>query len=140
MSTRVSDKLLATHPFYACWTAMHYRCYNKHSSLYINYGERGIIIEQSWHVFDNFHADMFASWKKGLEIDRKDNDGPYSRDNCRWVTIKENTRNRRTTLLNLEKASEIREMAKVRSAAYLGRRFGVARTTISDIIHNRTWT
>lgn len=139
MKPRISPLMYASHPFYACWNAIHYRCYDSRSSLYENYGGRGIKVSDSWHIFDNFHADMFASWVKGLEIDRRDNDGDYSVENCHWTTIKENTRNRRTTILSLEKAIEIRELAKIRSAAHIGRKYGVARTTISDIIHNRTW-
>ena len=38
---------------------------------------------------------MGPTWKKGLELDRIDNDKGYGPENCHWVTRKENTRNTR---------------------------------------------
>lgn len=84
------------------------RCYNLNDVSYRHYGERGITVCQEW--LDSPRA--FIEWgeangyKKGLQIDRMDNDGNYEPSNCRFVTCKENTANRRCTvyvLLNNEK-------------------------------------
>lgn len=75
------------------------RCYNKNSKSYERYGGRGIYICDEW-LND---PELFEKWsiengfEKGLAIDRIDNDGPYSPDNCRYVTLKENNQNRRSS-------------------------------------------
>jgi len=71
------------------------RCYNSKSKHYKNYGGRGIKIYDKWLQNLNNFIDWCNKngYEKGLEIDRIDNDGNYSPDNCRFVTHKKNNEN-----------------------------------------------
>jgi hypothetical protein len=86
------------HPLYQTWYGINRRCYNQKDCSYERYGARGIVVCEEWQddpgVFIEWAIEN--GWEPGLEIDRKDNDGPYSPDNCRFVTKKENCRNMRT--------------------------------------------
>jgi len=66
--------------------------------MWKNYGGRGIFLCKKWMEFENFFADMGDSFKEGLTLDRIDNNKGYSRDNCRWVTMRENQENRRNNV------------------------------------------
>lgn len=83
-----------SHPVYMAWTNMKTRCDNPNSTQYKYYGGRGIAYCIEWRLFTNFYADMFASWQEGLELDRKNSNGNYGPDNCRWVTHQEQCLNR----------------------------------------------
>ena len=73
------------------------RCYNKKSHNYKYYGGRGITVCDRWlESFDNFLEDMEESFQEGLQLDRIDNDGPYSPENCKWVSHSENMQNRKS--------------------------------------------
>jgi hypothetical protein len=69
------------------------RCYNPKAPRYERYGGRGITVCERWHDFANFYADVHPR-PPGLKLDRVDNDGPYSPDNFRWSTPKQQAANR----------------------------------------------
>lgn len=82
---------------YKIWVGMKERCYNKKHKEYKNYGNRGITVCDRWkNSFVNFLEDMGKSYINNLTIDRIDNNGNYCKKNCRWATIKEQQRNKRT--------------------------------------------
>lgn len=93
----------AAHPLKNVWGGMLKRCGHqkgapaKELAYYVG---RGITVCEEWRHFKTFEAWCLANgWKKGLQLDRINNEGNYSPDNCRFVTHKENQLNRRNTIL-----------------------------------------
>lgn len=80
------------------WTSMMYRCYSTSCKDFPYYGGRGIQVDERWHNFDNFLEDI-KKIPNGQTLDRIDNDGPYSKENVRIVTMKEQCRNRRSNVV-----------------------------------------
>lgn len=78
------------------WRAMRQRCLNPNAIQYKYYGGRGITICKRWDNFASFLEDMGRKPTPRHSLDRIDNDGPYSPDNCQWSTHSEQVGNRRT--------------------------------------------
>jgi len=81
-------------PEYTSWCAMKNRCNNPNSTHYERYGGRGIEYDPSWNDFSVFLQDMGRKPDLKTELERVDNDKNYCKENCRWATRKEQTRNR----------------------------------------------
>lgn len=90
------------HYLYSTWTSMRDRCNNPRNRYYENYGGRGISVCDRWmdhaHGFENFIEDM-GDRPEGCSLDRVDNNGDYSPENCRWSNRIEQNLNKRTNRL-----------------------------------------
>ena len=88
---------LSKHPLYKIWDGIKYRCNYESSISYSRYGQRGVKLCDEWlNNFESFYNWAIKNnWEKGLQVDRMDNNKNYSPDNCRIVTPKENSNNRR---------------------------------------------
>jgi hypothetical protein len=98
--SRVMKEYHTTHggsytKLYNIWRGMLKRCANPNDKNFGNYGGRGIKVCKRWLKFENFRSDM-GEPKPGMLIDRRDNDGNYTPNNCRWVTHKVSSNNRRS--------------------------------------------
>lgn len=79
------------------WTNMKTRCTNENSEKFKNYGGRGISFKPKWADFENFLADM-GECPPGLTLERKDNDGDYTPENCVWATPLTQARNKQSNI------------------------------------------
>jgi len=87
---------------YNIWAGIIQRCNNIKSAAYEYYGGRGIKVTKEWFDFRNFLNDM-DECPIDFELDRINPDGNYEKENCRWVSRKENANNRRRSLKNRDR-------------------------------------
>lgn len=82
---------------YRAWGHIKSRCNNQKHPRYKDYGGRGIKVCERWAAsFADFLTDM-GRCPPGLTLDRRDNDGDYEPNNCRWASDSEQSSNRRSS-------------------------------------------
>lgn len=91
------------------WCQMKSRCHQPKNRSYHRYGARGIYVCDEWRgSFETFLADMGPRPSPKHTLDRRENDGPYAKWNCRWATATEqanNTRRNRVLVVQGKAAS-----------------------------------
>lgn len=75
------------------------RCLNPKHKSYGGYGGRGITVCEKWLQFEGFYEDMGEKPEGKYSLDRIDNNGGYSKDNCRWVDSKTQSNNKRNNVM-----------------------------------------
>ncbi len=93
-----SMKKRQRHPLWAVWHGMWQRCTNPKRADYRYYGGRGISVCREWKSFLAFRIDMGPRPSAAHTLDRVDNDGNYTPQNCRWATRHEQQANSRVVL------------------------------------------
>jgi len=133
---------LSEHPLYRIWGAIKDRCFNKNVKDYKDYGGRGISVCDGWvNNFQSFYDWAISNgYRRGLEIDRENNDGNYEPSNCRFVIHATNMRNRRTTKLNWDLVRGIKLCWRAGLIQRdIGELYGVTQGTISRVINKVRW-
>jgi hypothetical protein len=115
------------------WSSMRERCTNSNAINYKNYGGRGIAICKEWDEFIPFMEWALSNgYNYALAIDRIDNDGNYSPDNCRWVTPAENSNHKRNSVI-------LSYGGKTQTISQWADEYGIGRSTLRNRILNYGW-
>lgn len=106
---------------YKIWVDMKKRCNNPKNKEYPNYGGRGIKVCVEWeNDFPTFYKWAISNgYDDSLTIDRKDVNGNYCPENCRWSTLIEQGRNKRLSPKNTTGVSGV--TYKKQDKAYVAR-------------------
>lgn len=106
--------LLGEYPLYRVWLSMKARCLNPKCCKYPDYGGRGINICKKWGTdFSYFYKWAIKNgYQQGLTIERINNNGNYSPQNCKWVTLQEQQLNKRS-IIKVEYKGKIRPIIQI---------------------------
>lgn len=143
----IGNKYGMTHGYsneklYGKFTGMKQRCYNPNSTNYDKYGGRGIYICDEWMIMDKNNTGYlnFRKWahengyteESNLEINRINNDGPYSPDNCEIT-------DRTTQMNNTSVNNTIEWNGKSHTVAQWANIIGINRNTLENRLFYDGW-
>lgn len=84
---------------YGIWAGMKRRCQNSNTKYYSDYGGRGIQVCEEWQDYEPFRTWAVShGYCEGMSIERIDVDGNYCPENCKWIPIGEQNRNKRLSI------------------------------------------
>ena len=84
---------------YEAWAGMRGRCCNPKDKRFVYYGGRGVTVCERWKSFECFLEDMGKKPSSGHTLDRKNVNGNYCPENCRWATWLEQQNNRGNNMI-----------------------------------------
>jgi len=120
---------------YRIWQNMRLRCNNPKHNRYSTYGGKGIKVCQEWeNSFTKFWLDMAIDYTEEMTIDRIDSNKGYTRENCRWVTLKENSSRSRATVtkqIDVNSGEVIKEWPSAREASLA---LGIDASSITKVV------
>lgn len=116
---------------------MRFRCYGNDPDHEL-YRIKGIVVSPDWQTFESFYSDMAESWFPGATLDRIDGDGNYSKENCRWVTMVENLRNKKSNKMTHELAEKIRSEVGL-PMVEIAAKYNLRPNHVSRIFHGVRW-
>jgi hypothetical protein len=135
---------------YSVWRGMKGRCKSPRMRKY--YSDKGVYVCRQWSCFETFREwSINNGYRKGLTIDRIDNDGIYEPKNCRWATLKEQRQNHGSGQYTSKNRGEDNGRAKItrhdansivsdiRTQAAIAKHYGISCTTVSNIKSGRRW-
>lgn len=130
-----STHCLTKHPLYNTWKKMINRCENPNNKDYKNYGGRGICVCEEWKsdFVEFLYRSLKHGWEKGLSIERKDVNGNYCPNNCCYIPMSEQAKNR-TCVTNIEFDGEIHSLSE------WARIKGINRSTLKERINSSNYT
>ena len=127
---------------YRIWHGMKARCNHPKEKDAKHYKDKGIKVCKQWlksYIVFKIWA-LMHGYKDNLTIDRKENDKGYNPENCRWITIAENERNRSNVKMNWLSVRLIRALYECDySKKELFEIFDVSYKNLCSILNNRTW-
>jgi hypothetical protein len=119
---------------YRIWCSAKARCHNPTDAHYKDYGARGITMCDAWRAsFAQFLADVGERPSPHLTLGRKDNNGPYNPENCRWESYKQQGQNKRDTIL-------VRYKGKALTLGEWATRLGIAETALYYRLRTSGWS
>ncbi|MBN2980114.1 hypothetical protein [Cohnella algarum] len=114
----------ASAKLYRVWAAMKSRCQNPKTAAYKDYGGRGIRVCAEWDDYESFKEWALQTGYDGqLTLERKNVNGNYAPDNCKWISIADQQSNRRNNI-RVEVNGELITLAE------LSRRTGILDKTL----------
>lgn len=121
-------------PEYRVYGDMLSRCHNPNHASFLQYGGRGITVCARWRSsFTNFLTDMGPRPSKTHSIERLDNNGSYTPENCVWGTPKQQSRNRRVSNL-------ITYNGETLCLSEWAERLGICRATLNSRLFIYEWS
>lgn len=134
---------MSDHRLHVIWSKMKARCKDPGRKDAKYYFDKGISVCDQWK--ESFLS--FAKWAlsngyaPSLVLDRKNGNKNYSPDNCQWVTVAQNNRNKSTTKLSIKKVQELRikYLKGGVTQVKLAKEYGISTSHLCSVLKNRYW-